>query len=342
MNRPQRGLRRLSFSGILVLSLALQGCGLVLDAVQYIKPVAADELDGICGRGRLQVGMAFEPFRPFVFPAIFTSEGPRVTGLDVELVREITAALSERCGRPITPVLHLVHFRDLFIGMSEGKLDLFVSAVSINIPSPAEAGLAFSIPYFYDGGLALIVKRPEVAARIAQFLRDNQGNPNTQALKKAALAGMGLAVHEGRSPHLYAKANLQDVRLLLCDSFPAAFESQDPGIDAILGKQPIMEFMATRVHQDWQPLKMDDGKPFLLTREHYAVVLADESYRLRWFVNEVLFQLETSGRLADMRHRWLKEDYVYARRAATEGLPFAAEKMGEQSDQGRCRWAQPS
>lgn len=37
--------------------------------------------------------MAFEPFRPFVFPAIFTDEGLRVTGLDVELVREIAADL---------------------------------------------------------------------------------------------------------------------------------------------------------------------------------------------------------------------------------------------------------
>ena len=51
------------------------------------------------------MGMSVEPLRPFVFPAIFTDEGLRVTGMDVELVREITGALSRHCGnREVIPV----------------------------------------------------------------------------------------------------------------------------------------------------------------------------------------------------------------------------------------------
>ncbi|MDR4472929.1 MAG: hypothetical protein MRJ92_09915 [Nitrospira sp.] len=42
-----------------------------------------------------------------------------MTGLDVELIKAMTDELSHRCGRPITPVLHLVRFRDLFRLLNE-------------------------------------------------------------------------------------------------------------------------------------------------------------------------------------------------------------------------------
>jgi hypothetical protein len=66
-------------------------------------------------------------------------------------------------------------------------------------------------------------------------------------------------------------------------------------------------------------------------------VTDEESYRLRRFLNDLLFKLEESGRLAEMRRRWIEEDYAYPRRAATEGLPFDAEKMPQHYDQGLCR-----
>ena len=52
--------------------LSLQGCGLVYDALQYVAPAATDELDAICRLQRVHVGMAVEPFRPFVFPPLST------------------------------------------------------------------------------------------------------------------------------------------------------------------------------------------------------------------------------------------------------------------------------
>jgi len=326
---------------VLVIGLVLQGCGLVIDAIQLARPITRDELDAICARGRLQVGMAIEPRRPFVFPAIYTDEGLRVTGLDVELVREITAAFSQRCKRsqPVTPVLNLVRFRDLFVQLHEGKLDLFVSAISANVPTPLRGGLAYSTPYFYDGGLGGITRRPEVTDRMRAYLRQKPENPNSFATLNEALAGLAVAVQEGTSAQLYAEANLPGIKLVLCDSLPAAFESQDPAIDVILGKQPILEFIVTRVRKDWQQLFLATGKPLVLTREHYAIVTAEESYRLRWFLDDLLFRLDESGRLAEMRRRWLEQDYAYPRRAAREGLPFAAENLPQHYDQGQCRWA---
>jgi ABC-type amino acid transport substrate-binding protein len=325
---------------VLACALTLQGCGLVIDAVQLVHPIAADELDAICARRKLQVGIAVEPFWPFVFPAIFTDEGLRVTGLDVELVRDIATALSARCGgREITPALHLVRFRDLFVELSEGKLDLFVSAVGANIPFPARAGLGYSAPYFYDGGVAGITRRQEVRQAVRAALRRQDEKPDSLAAVVATLAGLTVGVQEGTSAHLFAESHLRRSSLVVCDSLPAAFESQEPAIDVILGKQPVLQFIATRVRKDWQQLAGDSGKPVVLTREQYVVVTAEESYALRSLVNDLLFRLEESGRLAEMRRRWVEEPYAYPRRAAAEGLPFSAEDMPRHYDQGRCRTA---
>lgn len=333
-------VQRVVLLGLFAAGLVFPGCGLVIDATQQVWPYTADQADSICQRGRLQVGIAFEPFRPFVFPAIFTDEGLRVTGMDVELVKEITAALSKRCGdRPITPVLHLVRFRDLFVELNEGKLDLFVSAVAADVPAPTRAGLAYSTPYFYDAGLTVIVRRPEVAELVRARLRSQGDRPPSVVEINAALEGLTVAVQGGRTAQYFAEANLSTAKLVLCDSLPAAFESEDPVIDVVLGGRPVLEFTVNRVRKDWQRLTLGSGKPLMLTREHYAVVMAEESYWLRWMVNDLLFQLNESGRLAEMRRRWLEEDYAYPRRAAKEGLPFAVEHMPQHYDQGQCRWA---
>jgi len=327
----------------LIISLALQGCGLIWDVAQFIRPVTGNDLESICERGRLHVGMAVEPLRPFVFPAVWTDEGRRVTGLDTELVREIATSLSKQCrGQPVAPVLRLVRFRDLFVELNEGKLDLFVSAVSANIPSPTRAGLAYSIPYFYDGGIIGITRRPEVAERVRVTLsKARQKQEDKLTSVQAALAGLSVAVQSGTSADVFASTHLKNATLVLCDSLPAAFESEDPAIDVILGKEPVLKFMVERVRRDWQPLVLERGKPLLWTREHYSVVTAEESYRLRAFINSLLFQLEESGRLAEMRQRWVEDVYAYPRRAASEGLPFAAEGVVQHYDQGQCRWAGP-
>jgi polar amino acid transport system substrate-binding protein len=324
---------------LIMVELSLTACGLIVDAVQLVRPMAADELDGICARKILQIGMTVEPLRPFVFPAIFTDTGLRVTGMDVELVREIIAALSRHCEAPVSPSLKLVRFRNLFVELSEKKVDLFVSAVSANVPSPTRAGFAYSTPYFYDGGLSAITRRGEVIEELRVALREQEAQTDFLTARKAALDRFTVAVQEGAGSHRYAEAHLNMNRVVLCDSLPAAFESDNPQIDIILGQLPVLTYMVSRVRKDWKLVTLENGKPFVLTRGDYTVVMAEESYRLRWFVNDILFRLEHSGRLAQMRRRWLEEDYAYPRRAATEGLSFAPENMPQQYDLGECRWA---
>ena len=101
----------------------------------WVHPLARHELSAICLQGQVRVGISVEPFRPFVFPAVYTDEGVRVTGLDVELIREVADALTTYCGgqNPIVPTLHLTRFHDLFIEMIEGTPRSCLSHLSVGI-----------------------------------------------------------------------------------------------------------------------------------------------------------------------------------------------------------------
>ena len=320
----------------------LQGCGLIYDAVTMVHPLTRDELSSICVRGRLRVGISVEPFRPFVFPAVYTDEGIRVTGLDIELIRAVADALTAHCSgpTPIVPTLHVTRFPDLFIKMNEGQLDLFVSSVSGTVPGTRPTGLWFSVPYFRDDGIAAIIQRPEVAKHVRVRFGKQNGNWDTLAAVQEGFTGLTVAVQKGRSAHLYAQANLKQVRLVVCDSLPAAIEAKDPSIDVILTKYSIIEYVTKRVWREWQPLTHIDGTPLILTRDDLSIVTSEEHRRLQWFLNNLLFRLEESGRLKQMRARWIDEEYAPTRRATAEGLPLEVTQVPDHYDQGHCRLAE--
>ncbi len=324
------------------LCILLQGCGLVYDAVELVHPLSRDELSTICARGRLRVGISVEPFRPFVFPAVYTNEGIRVTGLDIELIREVADALTAHCDRsaPIIPTLHVTRFPDLFIKLNEGQLDLFVSSVSGTVPGTRPAGLWFSAPYLRGDGLAAIIKNPEITDRVrAQFQKHN-GKWDTLTAVQEAFAGLTIAVQKGRSAHLYAKANLKPIHLVVCDSLPAAIETKDQNIDVILSNHLIIEYVTKRVWQEWHLLTQPDRSPLLLTREDLSIVTSEEHRQLQWFLNNLLFRLEESGRLKQMRTRWIEAEYAPTRRATAEGLPLEVTQVPDHYDQGQCRLAE--
>ena len=320
----------------------LQGCGLVYDAITMVHPLNRDELSSICARGQLRVGIAVEPFRPFAFPAVYTDEGIRVTGLDIELIREVANALSAHCGTPnsVVPTLHVTRFPDLFIKMNEGQLDLFVSAVTGVVPGTRPTGLWFSAPYFRGDGIAAIIQQPKVAERMRTQFEIQKGKRDTLAAIQNGLTGLTVAVQKGRSAHLYAHANLPHIRLVLCDSIPAAIETKDPTIEVILSERSILEYVTKRVWDDWHLLTRVDGVPVMLTHADLSIVTSDEHRRLQWFLNNLLFRLEESGRLAQMRTRWIEAEYAPTRRATTEGLPLEVTQVPDHYEQGQCRLAE--
>jgi polar amino acid transport system substrate-binding protein len=326
---------------LIAVGLLLPGCGLVFDAVEMVHPLTRDELSAICSREQVRVGISVEPFRPFVFPAVFTDEGVRITGFDVELIREVADALTKYCGgqKPIVPTLHLTRFRDLFVEMNEGHLDLFLSSFSGNVPGARPIGLWYSSPYFHGGGIGAIIQKPEVAEKVRAQFRKQAGNSDTLAVIQAGLSGLTVAAQKGRSSQLYAEANLKHIRLLICDSLPAAVETKGPIIDVILTNYSILDYVTRHVWPDWHLLTRNDGSPLILTQEQFSIVTVEEKRRLQWFLNNLLYRLEESGRLENMRRRWLEEDYAPTRRATAEGLPFEVSKVPEHYDQGQCRFA---
>lgn len=179
--------------------------------------------------------------------------------------------------------------------------------------------------------------------RVQANVREQTLHPAADRLAATshALDGLTIAVQGDTSAYYYAQANVSADRLLVCDSLPAAFEHADaqtePRIDVILGAQPVLEYMVKRVRRDWTPLTRDTGLPLFLTKADYGVVVAEDSYRLRWLLNDLLLKLDESGRLREMRARWLDEDYAFPRRASLEGLPFDVEKMAAHYIQGTCR-----
>ena len=318
----------------------LQGCGLVFDAVELVHPLTRHELSAICSKGQVRVGISVEPFRPFIFPAVYTDEGVRVTGLDVELIRVVADALTTYCGgqKPIVPTLHLTRFRDLFLEMSEGHLDFFAPSSGGNIPGARHDGLWYSIPYFHNGGIGAMIRTPEVAERVRAQFQKQAGDPDTLAAIQTGLSGLNVAALKGRTSQLYAEANLKNARLLICDSLPAAVETKDQIIDVILSQYSVLDYVTKRVWPDWHLLTRNDGTPLILTHEYFSLVTMEEHKRLQWFLNNLLYRLEESGRLEQMRRRWLEEDYAPTRRATTEGLPLEISKVPEHYDQGQCRF----
>ncbi len=339
----RKRLAHFNLSILLLFGVAfLQGCGLVYDALTMVHPLTRDELSSICARGRLRVGIAVEPFRPFVFPAVYTDEGIRVAGLDIELTREIANALTSYCGgpAPIVPTLHVTRFPDLFIKMNEGQLDLFVSAVTEVVPGTRPTGLWFSAPYFRGDGIAAIIQQPKVAERVRTQFETQKGKWDTLAAIQEGLTGLTVAVQKARSAHLYAHANLQHIRLVLCDSIPAAIETKEPTIDVILSERSILEYVTKRVWDNWHLLTRIDGAPVMLTHADLSIVTSDEHRRLQWFLNNLLFRLEESGRLHQMRTRWIEAEYAPTRRATAEGLPLEVTQVPDHYEQGQCRLAE--
>jgi len=331
---------RYSLSLLLLLTVAfLQGCGLVYDVITMAHPLTRDELSTICARGQLRVGIAVEPFRPFIFPAVYTDEGIRVTGLDIELIQEVGDALTAHCGGSarIVPTLHITRFSDLFLKLNEGQLDVFVSSLSGTVPGTIPPGLWFSTPYLRGDGIAAISHQGEVAKHVQAQFEAQEGKPDTLAAIQKGLTGLTVAVQKGRPAHRYAQANLKQIRLLVCDSLPTAIETKDPKIDVILSDHSILDYVTKRVWQDWHLLTRIDGAPLILANEDLSIVTRDEHRRLQWFLNNLLFRLEETGRLKQMYTRWLEEDYAPTRRATSEGLPLEVTQVPEHYDQGQCR-----
>ncbi|HJU05784.1 MAG TPA: transporter substrate-binding domain-containing protein [Nitrospiraceae bacterium] len=329
---------------LLLLTVMVSGCGLVIDAIEWMVPAPKGIQDAVCERDLLQVGISAGPYPPFVFPVVDTDHGPRVSGLDVELAHEIVRELRRRCGKSIRPVVRLVPSRDLFGLVQEGKIEFFISAVPAGVPTEGSGGFAYSLPYLYRGGLSVIAHDQDVIDRIHRQLRAQPESVNDPLVRLQALSGLTVAVQEGSSGAAYANVSFGRNEFIICNSLHAAFDAErfvGRRADLIIGSQPVLNFIVTRLRHDWHPVMLENGKPLQLTHENYSIVLGSDRLPLRWFINNLLFRLEETGELDHIRHRWLEEQYDDKARSSDEGL---AVQEGAKEEQARhsCYMGSPS
>lgn len=310
---------RIAWSLLLSVVLTSSSCGLILDGVERLLP-KENARTAICGRDTLEVGVAAGPYPPFIFPIMDTRSGPRVAGLDIELVREIGEALERQCGASVRPTLRLVPFQDLFSLVHEGKIDLFISATPADVVGSGRGGFAYSLPYLSGSGLTVIARNQGVANEVQHRLQSG-AQPLTRL---SALEGFRVGVVDGSSGSAYAEANFTNEQFIVCNSLTAAFHAQRVGEDPpdlILGSHPVLQFMVRHKRPDWVLVTVEQDKPLLFTHENFSIVVGDDRLYLLWFLNNLLFDLENSGALARIRHRWLEDHYDEQSRAEVEGLP---------------------
>lgn len=332
-------LTRCSWVGIACLTMLLTGCGPLFDAIATLRPGAKDlHRDVVCTRHVVHVGIAAGPYPPFIFPVAQTESGPKVTGLDIELLKELVQGLTNYCGDPVRPSLRLIPFPALFRYLQEGTIDLFLSGTPSDIPAPGTSGFGYSVPYVREGGIVALIREPAVANEVQRRLQGLRDHALGIAIAEQALKGFRLGVQESTSAELYAKAVLPQSPLFVCRSLQAAFDAvvnEAAPAQVILGSSIVLQYAARRqpMEQRWEVLR-HEGMPVRLTHEQYSIVISGSRYQLRWFVNNLLVQMEERGKLNAMRRRWLTDDYEYEDRIAQEGISVPEGAAEEQARRG--------
>jgi ABC-type amino acid transport substrate-binding protein len=263
-----------------------------------------------------------------------TGEGPRVTGFDIDLIRAVERELNQRCGKAIHPAVKLVPFLELFALLQERKVDLFISATPSDVAGAGRGGVAYSLPYFSGGGLAVIARTANIAEEIRQRLLKQRAKIHAALTRLEALSGYRIAVVDGSSGAAYAQANATTDEFIVCNTLAAALhaeESLDKPADLILGSAPVLTWISQHLPAEWTVVRLEGDEPLLLTHENFSIVVREDRLYLLWFLNNLLFELEDAGDLQRLRQRWLQEDYDVETRALHEGLPVTAAAKEEQA-----------
>jgi len=317
---------------LILATFLLEGCGYLIDGIEWLLPKESSH-DAVCSRESLEIALSAGPYPPFVFPVMNAAGGPRVTGFDIDLIRAIERELQQHCAKPIRPVVRLVPFLELFALMQERKVDLFISATPANVAGAGRGGLAYTLPYFSTGGLTVVARTPKIADVIRQRLSSKGVLVHASLARLEAMSGFRIAVVDGSSGAAYAAANSTTDRFVVCNTLTAAFHAETSvgqPADLIIGSSPVLTAMARRHLHDWALVTLDGNQPLLLTHENFSIVVREDRLHLLWFLNNLLFKLEESGELRQLRSRWLDEEYDAGLRAVEEGLPVSDEAREEQ------------
>lgn len=252
----------------------LFACLLPLAACQ----TADSSLAAVRSSGTLRVGL--DP----TYPPFEVAEGDTVTGLDVDLARELAAGLGT-AAQPVTPTFTYFGYDGLYDALLTDQVDVLISALVVSPERTRD--FAYSHAY-YDAGQVLLVP------------------PGSAVAGTDDLADRRVAVELGALGHVEALALQRTHPNVTVLPYPsadealsavAAGEADAALVDSISGRLFLQAAPAAN-----PPLRL---LPDPVISEPFAVVVRIEDETLLAELDTQLAQMESDGRLAALVSRWL-------------------------------------
>ena len=199
----------------------------------------------------------------------FYDEKGKLAGIDIDIAREIAAALD------VDMEVKNIPFNQLFDSVISGRVDAVISAVTIT--QERQKKVLFSAPYL-DAGMLIAVR-----------------SDNTEIASVADLKGKRIGVLKGTlGEDLMAKSDQVDQSLV------RSYEKNQARIQDLLDGKLDAMIVHFRV-KDHDSIKTV-GRP--LTQSFYGVATNLKSKALMGEIDRVLREMKRSGRLEEIRRQY--------------------------------------
>ncbi len=221
------------------------------------------------------------------FETIDSSGNP--TGVSVDLAQ----ALGKHLGRPVR--IENIPFTGLIPSLKTGKIDCVISSMT-DTPE-RRTSISFSDPYLTIG-LALLVSK----------------NSRLQSIADVDQAGKSLAVRQGTTGEVWARANLKQAKIIALEKESAAV------LEVVQGKADAFLYDQMSV---WKNAEEQSGTTRALLnpvqKENWAVGLKLNNDALRDQINGFLKSYRASGGFEQLGDKYLGEQKAAFKE---QGQPF--------------------
>lgn len=225
-------------------------------------------------------------------PFEFVDENGQITGVDIEVGREIAKAL----GREVE--FRNINFDGLITALRTGSVDLVISAMTAT-PERRQS-IDFSEPYVKTGLSILAAKNSPVHSA------DDLKAP-----------GRKIVVRLGTTGESWVRENLKEAKITSLDAdVSCVMEVVNENVDAWLYDQlSIMNYHAKHANETRAILAP-------LREEVWAVGLKQQDEELKAKVNEVLARMRNDGSFSRLAERFMAKE---KQMMTAQGLPFVFE-----------------
>lgn len=225
-------------------------------------------------------------------PFEFVDENGQITGVDIEVGREIAKAL----GREVE--FRNINFDGLITALRTGSVDLVISAMTAT--PERRKSIDFSEPYVKTGLSILAAKNSSVHSA------DDLKTP-----------GRKIVVRLGTTGESWVRENLKEAKITSLDAdVSCVMEVVNENVDAwVYDQLSIMNYHAKHANETRAILAP-------LREEVWAVGLKQQDEELKAKVNEVLARMRNDGSFSRLAERFMAKEKEMM---TAQGLPFVFE-----------------